>query len=187
MWSSPDLTDTILHVIYAFLHDLAIAAYIGGAIAMEYVLGPAQSSIPPAQAQVMGQKTADRFLWVVWGSLGVIIVTAILRLEKLGHISFTDPPFVQSSLGLGEDYGRTVWAMLILWCVLVVNGLIMTFYLRPRLAGRLKAGTTAASVQASQQMKMEAAKWVERITRTDIVIAILIAVGGASLKFGGIL
>jgi hypothetical protein len=77
--------------------------------------------------------------------------------------------------------------MFALWCVLVVNGAIMTFYLRPRLAGKLKAGTTAAGVQASQQAKIEAAKWVERITRTDIVIALFIALCGASLRFGGIL
>lgn len=181
-----DLT-TWLHIIYSFLHDIAIATYIGGAIAMEYVLGPAQNSIPPAQAQVMGQKTADRFLWLVWGSLGVIIVTAVLRLEKLGHISFTDPPFFQSNLALNQDYGRTIWTMFALWCVLVINGAIMTFYLRPRLAGKLKAGTSAAGVQASQQAKMDAAKWVERITRTDIVIAIVVALLGASLRFGGLL
>ena len=186
MWSNPDLNATVLQVIYGILHDLSIAMYIGGAIAMEYVLGPAQNSIPPAQAQVMGQKTANRFLWIVWGSLGVIIVTAILRLEKLGHLAWSWP-FVQSSLGLDTDYGRTIWAMLALWCVLVANGLIMTFYLRPRLAGKLKAGTSSAGVQASQQTKIEAAKWVERLTRADIVIAVLIALGGASLRFNGIL
>ena len=184
MWSNPDLLATVLQVIYGILHDLAIATYIGGAVAMEYVLGPAQNSIPPAQAQVMGQKTADRFIWLVWGSLGVIIVTAVLRLEKLGHLAYSWP-FFQSSMALTQDYGRTVWVMLALWCVLVANGVIMTFYLRPRLAGKLKAGTTAAGVQASQQAKMEAAKWVERITKADIIIAITIALGGASLRFGG--
>ncbi len=183
----PTDLDTWLHIIYGFLHDISIATYIGGAIAMEYVLGPAQRSIPPAQAQVMGQKSADRFLWLVWGSLGLIIVTAILRLEKLGHLSFSDPPFFQSSLALDQDYGRTLWTMFGLWCVLVANGALMTFYFRPRLAGKLRAGTSAAGVQASQQAKMEAAKWVERITRTDIVIALVIALLGASLRFGGLL
>ena len=186
MWSNPDLLTTVLQVIYGILHDLSIAVYIGGAVAMEYVLGPAQNSIPPAQAQVMGQKTADRFIWLVWGSLGVIIVTAILRLEALGHIAY-GWPVLQSTMGLGQDYGRTIWAMLILWCVLVANGAVMTFYLRPRLSGKLKPGTTSAGVQAAQQAKMEAAKWVERITKADIIIAIVIALFGASLRFNGIL
>lgn len=186
MWANPDLLTTVLHVLYAIIHDLSVATYIGGAISMEYVLGPAQKSIPPAQAQVMGQKTADRFLWLVWGSLSLILVTGILRLERLGHIAFSWPIF-QSDMWLDHDYGRTVWAMFFLWCVLVVNGLIMTFYLRPRLSSKLSAGTTTAGVQASQQSKMVAAKWVGRITKADIVIAIVIALFGASLRFNGIL
>jgi len=184
MWASGDELNAFLQVVYGFLHDISIAVYIGGAIAMEYVLGPAQSSIPPAQSQVMGQKTANRFLWLVWGSLGVIIVTAVLRLEGLGHISWSTS-FLGDTMGLSKDYGLTVWVMLFLWCVLVANGLVMTFYLRPRLAGRLKAGTTTAGVQASMQVKMEAAKWVGRITKADIIIALVIALFGASLKWGG--
>ncbi|MBE7518174.1 MAG: CopD family protein [Thermoflexaceae bacterium] len=182
----PTDLDTWLHIIYAYLHDISIAVYIGGAVAMEFVLGPAQGSIPPAQAQVMGQKTADRFLWLVWGSLSLIIVTAFFRLQHMGYIT-SDWPFFESGLALSEDYGRTIWTMFALWCVLCVNGAIMTFYLRPRLAGRLKAGTTSAGVQASQQAKMEAAKWIERITRADLVIAVFIALLGASLKWGGLL
>lgn len=173
-------------IIYGFLHDISIATYIGGAVAMEYVLGPAQNSIPPAQAQVMGQKTADRFIWLVWGSLAVIVISGALRLEHLGHLDWSWP-FFQSTLSLSQDYGRTFWTMFGLWCVLVVNGLIMTLYLRPRLTGKLKAGTTASGVQASQQAKMRAAKWVGRITRADIVIAIVIALLGASLRYGGLL
>ena len=182
----PTDLSTWLHIIYGYLHDISIATYIGGAIAMEFVLGPAQNSIPPAQAQVMGQKTADRFLWFVWGSLGLIVVSGFLRLQHMGYIT-SDWPFFESGLALSEDYGRTIWAMVLLWCVLVVNGLIMTFYLRPRLAGKLKAGTTAAGVQAAQQVKIQAATWVQRITRADLVIALVIALLGASLKWGGLL
>jgi uncharacterized membrane protein len=187
VWTNPDLLATVLNVVYGIIHDLSVATYIGGAIAMEYVLGPAQNSIPPAQAQVMGQKTADRFLWLVWGSLGLIITTAILRLDKLGHISLTSWPVFGSDMSLSHDYGRTIWAMFFLWCVLVANGLIMTLYLRPRLSGKLKAGTTTAGVQASMASKMEAAKWVGRITKADIIIAVVIALCGASLRFNGIL
>lgn len=177
---------SVLHLVYAYLHDIAIATYIGGAIAMEFVLGPAQGSIPPAQAQVMGQKTADRFLWLVWGSLATIIVTAFMRLQVQTDID-SHWPFFADRLALTERYGQTIWTMFALWCVLVVNGLIMTFYLRPRLAGKLKAGTSAQGVQAAQQTKMQAAKWVERITRADLVIAVVVALLGASLKFGGAL
>ena len=187
MWTNPDHWNIFVQVIYGIVHDLSVATYIGGAVAMEWVLGPAQNSIPPAQSQVMGQKTADRFLWLVWGALGLILVTGILRLDKLGWISLTSWPILGPGMALSSDYGRTIWTMLGLWCVLVLNGAIMTFYLRPRLAGKLKAGATSAGVQASMQAKQEAAKWVGRITKADIVIACTIALFGASLRFGGLL
>lgn len=96
-------------------------------------------------------------------------------------------PFFQVPGGFGESYGRTLTAMILLWCVLVINGLLITFYLRPRLQGKLSTGTSAAGVTAAQTAKMQAATWVQRITRTDIVIAVVIALMGVSLAMGGLL
>jgi uncharacterized membrane protein len=170
---------------YQFLHDLSIATYIGGAIAMECVLGPAQRSIPPAQAQVMGQKTADRFLWLVWGSLVLIIVTGLLRLWRLNMLD-ADWPFFHSPLDFSHSYGRTIFMLLGIWVVLVINGALITFYFRPRLAGKFSSQTSATQVQRGQQMKIDAARWVERLTRTDLVLAVVAAFLGASLALGGV-
>ena len=183
MPSDPDIW---LHILYGYLHDLAVATYIGGAVAMEFVLGPAQASIPPAQAQVMGQKTSDRFLWLVWGSLGLIVITGALRLQHLGFIDWTWP-FFNSSLSLSESYGRTVLTMFLLWCLLVVNGVLITFVFRPRLAGKLTPGTSAQQLTANQGAKMQAATWIERLTRVDLGVALLVALLGASLKWGGLI
>ena len=81
----------LYHTLLGYIHDLSIAVYLGGAVAMEFVLGPAQASIPPAQAQVMGQKTSDRFLWLAWGSLLLILITGVLRLERLDMLNWTWP------------------------------------------------------------------------------------------------
>jgi uncharacterized membrane protein len=178
--------DMFLGVGYTFVHSIAVAVYIGGAVAMEYVLKPAQRAIPPAQAQVMGQKTADRFLWLVWGALILILLTGALRLQHAGMLGW-EWPFFYGPLSLFESYGRTVLAMFLIWCVLVVNGLVITFVLRPRLAGRLSARTPASGVAAAQGSKMQAATWVERLTRFDIVAALVAALLGASLRWGGML
>ncbi len=166
-------------IFLAFLHDVAIATYIGGAVAMEFVLNPAQRTIPPAQAQVMGQKSADRFLWLVWGSLVFIIVTGLLRVWRSGR--FDD--FFDWGIG----YGRTLSAMLLIFILLVINGLLITFVLRPRLAGKMQAGVTAQRVAARQDTQMQAARYVEILTRVDIVLALIAAFLGASLKLGGFL
>lgn len=182
----PDNLNTWLHIVYGFTHDIAIAVYIGGAVAMEFILGPAQASIPPAQAQVMGQKTADRFLWLVWGSLSAILVTGVLRLERMGMLTW-EWPFFETPLVLSESYGRTLLAMFLLWCLLVVNGALITFVFRPRLAGRITPGTSAAQVAAAQQAKLQAANWVQRLTRIDLGAALVVALMGASLKWGGLI
>ena len=182
----PNDLDIWLHIIYGFLHDISIAVYLGGAVSMEFVLGPAQATIPPAQAQVMGQKTADRFLWLVWGSLVLIVVTGLLRLQHLGMMMWAWP-FFQTPGGLSDSYGRTLLAMILLWCVLAINGALITWYFRPRLQGKLSTRTSAAQVTAAQTSKIAAATWVQRLTRIDLVIAVVIALMGASLKWGGLI
>lgn len=176
----------LYHTLLGYIHDLSIAVYLGGAVAMEFVLGPAQASIPPAQAQVMGQKTSDRFLWLAWGSLLLILITGVLRLERLDMLNWTWP-FFDSPLVLSEDYGRTVAVMFIGWCALAVNGALVTFKFRPRLAGKVTPGISAAQVTANQGSRMEAATWIQRLTRADLVIAGVVALLGASLKWGGLL
>ena len=182
----PDDATTWLQILYGYLHDIAIAVYIGGAIAMEFVLGPAQASIPPAQAQVMGQKTADRFLWLAWGALAIIVVSGALRLERMDMLQW-QWPFFTDPLVFSESYGRTLFVMFVLWCLLVINGAIVTFVLRPRLAGKLSVRTSAAQVTAAQGSKVQAATWVQRLTRADLATALVTALFGASLKWGGLL
>ncbi len=51
------MTTRNMMILAAYLHAVGVSAYLGGALVMEFVLGPAQKAIPPAQAQVMGQKS----------------------------------------------------------------------------------------------------------------------------------
>ena len=169
-------------LILGLVHDLSIAVYIGGSV--EFVLGPAQKAIPPAQAQIMGEKTADRFLRLVWVALILIVVTGLLRLEQRGWLVGDWPPTVPP-LTWDFSYGRTVFSLLAIWGLLVVNGLVILFVLRPRLVGKMAAGTSSTGVAASQQAKLRAARWTQWITRADIALALLAALFGASLSLGG--
>jgi len=157
------------------LHVLGAAGYIGGSIAMEFVLAPAQKAIPPAQAMVVGEKTADRFIWIAWGSLLLLLLGALIRLQW-GGAGLT------MIWGLGTDYGRTVFVKALLWVVLVVNGAIITFVLRPKLMGKMSGGTTAAQAQQSQQLKGKAARQIMILTRVDLGIMLVVMVLGTSLR-----
>lgn len=167
-----------------FLHDLSVCTYVGGAVAMEFILNPAQQTIPPAQAQIMGEKTADRFLILVWLSLLVILLTGVARLYMKGMISLD--PFSMAPLSLEFSYGRTVFCMFLIWIMLVINGSLITFVLRPKLKGKLTAGTSQNQASEDRNAKMRAASWIQNLSRLDLALAILALLLGASLLRGGI-
>ena len=169
----------------AFIHDLAIATYVGGAVAMEFILGPAQRAIPPAQAQVMGEKTSQRFLAFVWASLILIFVTGVLRLYLKGMIG--GESLFNAPLTLEYAYGRTAFALFVIWLVLVINGALITFVFRPQLTSRMAPGVSQTQAMDTRGSKMEAATWIERLTRVDLVLALLAVLLGASLIWGGLI
>jgi len=173
-----------LMLLTAFLHDIAVATYFGGAVAMEFILAPAQKAIPPAQAQVMGEKTSERFLLMVWVSLFLIFVTGIMRLYFKGLIGF-DPVFIPP-LTLDYGYGWTVFLLFLVWLVLVINGALITFVFRPRLTGKMAAGVSQTQAASARDSMMQAATWIERLTRIDLGLAVLAILLGASLLRGGL-
>ncbi len=164
----------------AFVHDLSVAVYVGGAVAMEFVLAPAQASIPPAQAQIMGEKTSNRFLVLVWVSLALILITGVLRLQMNGMLN-------SDGLSMADSYGRTLWVMFGIWVLLVINGGLISFIFRPTLQGKLQPGSNQALVTQDRDAKMKAATWIQHLTRADLVLAVIVTLLGASLVRGGLL
>ncbi len=181
------MSQTLLNWLYlsmGFLHDLSVCTYVGGAVAMEFILNPAQQTIPPAQAQIMGEKTSDRFLIMVWVSLMVILITGVVRLQMKGLIGWD--PFLTLPLSWDYSYGRTVFTMFFIWIILAVNGSLITFLFRPRLKGKLGAGTTQNQASDDRDAKMRAATWIQNLSRVDLVLAVLAVLLGASLLRGGV-
>lgn len=169
----------------AFIHDLSVAVYVGGAVAMEFILAPAQSAIPPAQAQVMGEKTSDRFLILVWVSLILIFITGAMRLYAKGMLGGEN--FFGPLLSWDYSYGRTVIMMFSVWLILVINGALITFVFRPMLLGKLSSASSQGQATSSRDKKMSAAMWIQNLSRADLVLAIVATLLGASLLRGGLL
>lgn len=167
-------------IIGTYLHLIGMATYVGGSLIMEFVVGPAQKAIPPAQAQVMGQKTADKFLILVWSSLGLLLVSGIFQ----AYSRYMERMLIGDGL-FDSSRGWTFFLMMALWLVLVINGAIMTFVLRPKLAGKMGAQAGATQVQARQQEMLKAARQITWITRIDLAIALFIPLAGAGLLKGG--
>ncbi len=173
------MTSSVMQVFASYLHLIAVAIYLGGSITMEFVLGPAQKYIPPAQAQIVGQKSADRFLLLVWGSLALFPISGMLLFFSLG-----DQHMVSKGHFFNTSYGQTLSTMMFLWAVLVVNGLVITFVLRPKLTSKLSGDLGMPSAGDKIKLLESTATWITRITRIDLAIALVIVLLGASLSYG---
>lgn len=174
-----------LILIVAFIHDLSVAVYVGGAVAMEFILAPAQNAIPPAQAQVMGEKTSDRFLILVWVSLLLILITGIMRLYAKGLMG--GESLFGPLMSWDYSYGRTLIMMFGIWVVLIINGSLITFVFRPQLLGKLSSASSQGQATNSRDKKMSAAMWIQNLSRVDLVLAVIATLLGASLLRGGLL
>jgi len=173
------MTQTWVSVIASFLHLVAVAVYVGGSVAMEFVMSPAQKYVPPSQAQVIGQKSADRFLILVWSALALFPISGGLL-----FFSLSDQNVVNGTKFFTTDYGRTLFAMIFLWFVLVINGSLITFVYRPKLRQKVSSQRQGQDFSRTQKEMQKAAQIVSWITRIDLVIAVFIVLLGASMAYG---
>lgn len=175
-----------IDVLLGGLHVLGFSVYIGGLFFMEAVLAPAQAAIAPAQASVISRKAGDRQAWVAWSSLALIVVTGVLRLARANMLDASGAFFLSPSIA-SSGYGRTVFALFGLWCVLVALGLIMTLVLRPILVAKIPPTLSSDEQQRRQERMMAAARWMGIVMRIDLAVVLIAAVFGVSLRYGGIL
>ena len=174
-----------LGVLYGVLHDLAFSVYIGGLVYAEIVLPPAANAIAPAQGMVVRRKAGDLQMIAAWSALFLILITGILRLGHMGMLAFPGTFFLKGEVA-ETSFGQTIFTMFGLWCVLVAIGVVMTFVLRPRLAGKIDPTLSAAEREAKQRQMMSAARWLSILLRLDLAVAVTAAIMGASLAYGGL-
>lgn len=175
-----------LDVLYGSLHTLAFAVYIGGLFYSEFVLAPAAGAVAPAQGVVVRRKAGDLQAIIAWSALAVILVTGIMRLDRMGTLDFPGTFFLDPGIA-STGYGRTIFAMFGLWCVLVGLGVVMTFVLRPVLIGKIDPKLSQQERQQRQDRMMGAARWMTVVLRVDLAVAVSIAVLGVSLRYGGLI
>jgi uncharacterized membrane protein len=167
---------SVLLVITMIVHILAIVIYLGGTFFMDLLLVPALNRIPPAQAAIVSQRTGEIFAVTAWITLGLIAASGLTFL------------YLSGSLGLDlflRPYGWLIGAKTFLFLLLVVNGLIMTIGIRPRLNAPLPLKTTESELKAKQADMMSAASTLNRLIRLNLIIASVAVILGVTLTFGG--
>ena len=159
------------------VHVASVAIYFGGVFFMDVLLTPALNLIPPAQAAIVSRRIGRDFALMAWGALILIAITGILLLYLNGLFSvhlFT------------TSYGRWMLLKLLLGLTLLINGLLMTLWLRPRMEAMLPPGAPEAAYKAKQAEIMSASNALNLLVRIDLIVAGIALIIGVSLEFGGL-
>ena len=116
-----------------FLHLLATVAWIGGMLFMKLVLIPAMAAIdPPQRGRLMGG-VAKRFTMVAWTSTAVLLVTGFMKTPS------------QVLFDGSTTYGTLLAVKHALIVLMIVVGLVITFFVAPRLRALAPAPGQAPS------------------------------------------
>lgn len=177
---------TAVEIALAFTHVIGWATYVGGTIVMELAWRPAQDSMPPAQINEACQRMGWSYRWLALTALALIAATGVGRLLVAGSLSITAPVF-RWPLTLSASYGRTMLALVALWCMLVTLVVVMAVVAHPALHVRMSSGMTDEERQTARATVKRAIRRMDALLRAEIVVALLAALLGASLPFGGML
>ena len=107
--------------IYQFIHLLFTVFWIGGMTFMHFVLNPAMSAISPPEAGKLMGVVAKRFTIIAWASTVLLLITGLLK-TPAGLL-----------LDTSTTYGSILLLKHIAFVVMMINGLIITFGVAPKL------------------------------------------------------
>jgi uncharacterized membrane protein len=104
-----------------FLHLLAAVSWVGGIIYTILVLVPSQTAIDPGQRGKLFGAVVKRFTILVWVSVIVLLLSGIYKIPSL---SLFNP-------ASKFDFWLSIKLTAVL--VMIINGLMLTFVIAPRL------------------------------------------------------
>ncbi len=173
--------DTLL----AGLHAVAWAVYVGGSIAMEWVLRYAQRTMPPSQVGVVCKNAGTRYRWFALASLTVIGATGLAMVLRLGEADLAARAGAPE-LSPGDPYGRTLLVLSIGWAALFATVSAMAFWLHPAQRKRSRPDMTSEEIAAERQRIGRAIKQMDRALKFELIVSVICVGVAASLPHGGL-
>lgn len=174
--------DTLL----GWLHAMAWAVYVGGALTMEWVLRYAQREMPGPQVGVVCKNAGMRYRWLALGCLLLIGLTGGLMLLRLDDAALLARPGAPV-LSLSDSYGRTLLLLSVAWGLLLATVAFMAFVLHPAQRRRSKPEMTKEEVAAERQRVGRAIALMDKALRFELVLSVICVGIGASLHAGGLI
>lgn len=165
-------------------HIGAMGLYVVGGLWIKTSLARAQRAIPPAQAAIVGTQVGFDFTVLSWFAFLAVAVTGFLLLGRDGLADPSSPYtlFVNRDL-LDGGYGWKLLVMIAFWLGLVINGLLMTVWLRPQLARKLDPDDPPGRMERLQQDLSRAVKGIDVLAWTNLAFAIGAFLAGFAISF----
>lgn len=164
-----------LYVLSVWVHIVAAATWVGGALFLVIVLVPTAKRLEFLdEGMAFVHQAARRFLWVGWACLALLIATGLFNLVVHGGLSW-------ELLARGEfwssPYGRVLAGKLALVGVILILSAAHDFFLGP-LASKAYTQDRVSSMAGRLRL---AARWAGRVN----LLLGLITIGlGATLVRG---
>lgn len=165
-------------------HIGAMGLYVVGGLWIKTSLARAQRAIPPAQAAIVGAQVGFDFTVISWAAFVAVAATGYLLLGKDGLADPASPYtlFVNRDL-LDSGYGWKLLVMIAFWLILVINGLVMTVLLRPRLVRKLDPSDPPEAMDRLQRDLAFAVKGIDVLAWMNLLLAIGAFLAGFAISF----
>ncbi len=161
-------------------HLTFAALFVGGNIFMDFILTPRLELIPPGQAARLGEKMGTDFAIFNFVCLiGLVLFGSLLIWQKGIGTQMDSADFWTSG------YGVTLAIKEFLWTTLFISGLIMTFYLRPRVIVKLPYDASREEIEQDREDTIKYADRMRWLARYNGIAAVVALISGGFLALGG--
>jgi copper resistance protein D len=159
----------LLYLFSVWLHILAAATWIGGMLFLVFVVIPVtrQPDYRGAAADLI-QQTGQRFRWVGWICLGLLLLSGLFNLGYRGY-SLND-------LGSGRmwqgSFGHVLGIKLALVAVIFLSSAAHDFFIGPRTMAQWQSQPNSADAQRLRRQ----ARWMGRVNLLLSLVVVALAV-----------
>ena len=161
------------------VHIYSAIVLVGSMFFNAFILGPALKRIPPAQAATVGDKIGAGLRVAGPASLGLLVVTGLLRLN---YMKLLGKMFTWSFMS--TRYGSRIWLMFLSWFVLAVTGTVSLAWYEKVLAKKLPYTAGLRDLEERRAAQQKVSDWQERMNYVNVTIGILAVLGGSMFKSG---
>ena len=162
-------------------HIMFAGIFSGINLYLDFILTPALKNILPGQALTLSDKVGTRVAILTLGSLAGLPVTGFWLLYQYGTL-----PMLLDFHFFLSGYGAALGLMIFLWTTAMISGLVMMFYLRPRVVVKVPLDTRKDEVDEARDKGVDFATWMTRLATYNAVVSFIVIFIAGFLRYGGL-